>query len=412
MSRFLVASSCALVVVMSLAASLFAADTNWPRWRGPLENGHYTDANLPSVWTNSDVTWKATLKGSGQSTPIIWGDRIFLTTALDSGKQRVVFCLDRNTGKQLWEHTPWTGEPEKVHIMNGWASPTCTTDGEMVYAFFGIGGLHAYTVDGKLVWSRDLGKFVSPWGVSSCPILVGDMLIQNCDSEENAYITGIDKKTGKTVWSTTRPNNRGWSTPIVVDVEGHQEVVVNGHSGVFAYSPKDGRELWFCKSFNGRGEPTVTPAGNLLCVVNGLSGDIYAIKPGGSGDVTKSHMAWHTPRKGARDCPSPIVIGDMMMVMDMKGVLTGYQPSTGKELWKHRIGGNFSASPIAANGLAYFVSEAGVTYVVRPGDEPQVVAENKIEGALDEIFRATPTPSEGQLFIRSTSVLYCIGKRK
>lgn len=399
------------LLVLSLFSGQARAESNWASWRGPEANGHSQATDLPVKWDASDLAWKAELPGIGQSSPVVWGDRIFLTAALERGKQRVVMCLDRKSGKLLWEQVAWKGDPEPTHEMNGWASATCATDGEMVYAFFGRGGLHGYTVDGKHVWSRDLGQLAGPWGTSSCPILVGDLVIQNGDSEAEAFIAGIDKRTGKTVWSTPRPNNRGWSTPIALTVNGHKEVAVNGHSGVRAYDPKTGKELWFCKSFNGRGEPTVTPAGGVLCTVNGLAGDIYAIKPGGSGDVTGTHMAWHTPRKGNRDCPSPIVIGDTMLVMDMKGIVTCYQPSTGKELAKQRIGGNFSASPIAANGLAYFISEDGSTYVIRPGSKLEVVAENKLKAAQEEIFRASITPSNGQLLIRSTNTLYAVGKR-
>ncbi len=402
-----------LLALIALNWGLTAhAETNWPRWRGPHENGHSDDTQVPVKWSSANVAWKATLKGIGQSSPIVWGERIYMTSALENGKQRLVFCLDRKTGKPLWEHVAWTGTPEESHKMNGWASATCVTDGEVVIAFFGRGGLHGYTVDGKHLWSRDLGQFKSPWGVASCPMIYGDLVVQNGDSEENAFITGIDKRTGKTVWSTSRPENRGWSTPILVETSGRQELVINGHSGVFAYAPKDGQQLWFCKSFSGRGEPTVTPApGGVLCVLNGLSGDTYAIRPGGAGDVTSSHMAWHTPRKTGRDCPSPIVIGNQMLAMDMKGVLTAYDTNDGKEVWKHRVGGNFSASPIAANGLAYFIAEDGKTVVVKPGAEPNIVAENELRSADDEIFRASLTPHDHQLLIRSTYVLYCVGQK-
>lgn len=399
-------------LLSSVLTGLSFADSTWPGWRGPQQDGHSKDTQLPVKWDSSKIAWKAELPGIGQSSPVIWGEKIFLTSSLEDGKQRHVFCVDRSNGKVLWQQVAWIGEPEPTHKMNGWASSTCVTDGELVFAFFGRGGLHAYTADGKLLWSRDLGRFESPWGVASCPILVGDLLIQNCDSDADAYIAAFDKRTGKTVWSTPRPNNRGWSTPIVVKSGERQEVVTNGHTGVHSYDPKSGKELWFCKSFNGRGEPTVTPFKNLLCTVNGLAGDIYAVTPGGSGDVTKSHMAWHTPRKGNRDCPSPLVIGDTMLVMDMKGIVTCYQPSTGKEMWKHRIGGNFSASPIAANGVAYFIEESGKTYVIRPGATPEVVAENALEAGAEEIFRASITPCDGQLFIRSTEVLYVVGERK
>lgn len=406
-ARFLAA----LLVVLGLSADL-AAQTNWPRWRGPHENGHTDDLAIPAVWSNDNVRWKASLPGIGQSSPVVWGDRIFLTAALDNGKERLVFCLSRKDGTLLWKQTAWTGAPEPSHKMNGWASATCVTDGEVVIAFFGIGGLHGYSVEGKHLWSRDLGTFKSPWGVAACPVIYGDNVIQNGDSEENSFIAAFDKRTGKDVWSTPRPNDRGWSTPILVEAAGRQELVVNGHKGVYAYDPAKGNELWFCKSFSGRGEPTVTPApGGVLCVLNGLSGDTYAIRPGGTGDVTKSHMAWHTPRKTGRDCPSPIVLGTTMLAMEMKGLLTAYNTHDGKELWKHRVGGNFTASPIAANGAAYFQSEDGKMLVVKPGAEAPMVTENAITANPDEIFRASPTPHLGQLLIRSTTTLYCVGAK-
>jgi hypothetical protein len=248
--------------------------------------------------------------------------------------------------------------------------------------------------------------------VAACPILVGDLVIQNGDSDLDAFIMGLDKRTGKTAWRTQRPDNRGWSTPIVVEAAGRQEVVLNGHTGLFAYNPETGKELWYCKGFNGRGEPTVTPVDGLLCAVNGLSGDIYAVKPGGNGDVTKSRMAWHTPRKGGRDTPSPIVIDHYITVVDMKGVATCYDSKGGAVLWKERIGEHFSSSPFAAGGLAYFQGEAGVTTVLRPGPKLEIVAKNTVDPTDEEIFRASLTPCEGQLFSRSNLKLYCIGQRR
>jgi outer membrane protein assembly factor BamB len=439
-TAFLVAA----LLIAALAAGGFAAPTtieppssNWPRWRGPQENGHAADPKLPVKWTDADVAWKTSLPGDGQSTPIIWGDRIFLTSALGGGKERLVFAVDRRDGKLLWRQTAWKGEAaEPIHKMNGWASASCATDGEIVAAFFGRGGgLHVYTVDGKHLWSKELGHFESPWGVAACPILVDDMIVQNCDADLDGYIAAFDKRTGKVIWRTDRLSqfdaktkakrdtddaaattggkisNRGWSTPIVTTLGGRRELVLNGHEGVRAYDPATGKELWFCKSFAGRGEPTVTPAGELLCVVNGLSGDFYAVKPGGSGDVTATHMAWHTPRKGGRDTPSPIVVGKFAIVTDMKGIFTCYDVKDGHEYWKERVGGNFSGSPIANNGLVYFLDEDGRTVVIKPAESLQIVAENQLTSADDEIFRASPTPCDGQLFIRSTKVLYCIGKK-
>ncbi|MDX1943927.1 MAG: PQQ-binding-like beta-propeller repeat protein [Pirellulaceae bacterium] len=395
-----------------LVGNFVQAETNWPRWRGPEQNGHSSDSNLPQKWTEADIAWKTKLPGSGQSSPIIWGDRIFLTAYLEQGAERIVFCVDRKKGDILWQQSAWKGEPEKVHVMNGWASATCVTDGEVVIAFFGRGGgLHAYNVDGKPLWSKDLGRFESPWGVSACPILVDDMVVQNCDADVDAYITALDKRTGKEIWKTKRRDHRGWSTPILVQAGERRELVVNGHEGTQAYDPATGRDLWFCKGFNGRGEPTVTPAGDLLCVVNGLAGDFYSVRPGGEGDVTATHMAWHTPRKGGRDCPSPIVVGNFIIVCDMAGIATCYDAVDGHIYWKERLTGKFSGSPIAAKGLVYFVNEAGKTIVIEPGPALKIVAESDLPAGPDEIFRASPTPCDGQLFIRSTGVLYCLGKK-
>jgi len=401
-----------LSLVVTMTASTASGASNWPSWRGPQQDGHSAETNLPVKWSSQNVVWKTQLPGIGQSSPTIWGDRIFLTSALGKGRERVVFCVDRASGKIVWQHTAWKGEPELSHVLNGWASATCVTDGQVVVAFFGRGGIHAYSVDGKHLWSRDLGPFEGPWGTAACPIMVGEMVIQNCDSDENAYLVALDKRTGKDIWRTRRRDYRGWSTPIVVDAGSRRELVLNGHEGVQAYDPATGRELWFCKSVVGRGEPTVTPAGEGLCVVNGLKGgEIYLVRPGGDGDVTQSRMGWHTPRRGARDTPSPIVVGDFIFVTDMDGLATCYSANDGHIYWKERLEGKHSGSPIAANGLVYITNEEGKTLVIKPGPKLETAAENKLVADKDEIFRASPTPCDGQIFIRSTTVLYCIGKR-
>lgn len=394
-------------LIAAWATSDAAAETNWPRWRGPQGDGHSLAAKVPVRWDAGAVAWKTPLKGIGQSSPVVWNGRIFLTSALDEGRSRVVFCIDERDGRLIWEHTPWKGEPEKIHQMNGWASASCATDGEVVVAFFGKAGLHAYTLDGKPLWSRDLGPFEGPWGVAACPIIFGDLVIQNGDADLDPFLIGINKQTGETVWKTERDGPRGWSTPIVIESAGRTELVLNGHTGVTAYHPATGKKLWFCKSFNGRGEPTITPAGNLLCAVNGLSGDIYAIRPGGAGDVTATHMAWHTARRGGRDTPSPIAIDRYITVVDMKGIATGYDVESGTELWKERICDGISSSPIAVGGLAYFQDEKGDTVVLKPGPKLDVVARNSF-GAEKEIFRASLVPLDGKLLARSQTTLYCV----
>ncbi|MFV1966200.1 MAG: PQQ-binding-like beta-propeller repeat protein [Pirellulaceae bacterium] len=408
-----------LVGTLALLASGMGrvdAESNWPRWRGASADGHSQEKGLPHTWTEDSIVWKTPLNGKGHSSPTIWGNRIFLTSALEQGRQRMVMCIDRRDGTIEWEQIAWTGEPEPSHGMNGWASATCATDGQRVYAFFGRGGgLHCYTVDGIHVWSRDLGQFEGPWGTAASPLLVGDLVIQNCDSDVNAYLIALDKKTGNEVWKTQRPEHRGWSSPILIQAGDHDEIVLNGHAGVMAYAPETGEELWICRCKQGRGSPTVTLANSLLFVANGLSGGgAYCVEPGGTGDVTESKRKWIT-RRGGRDLPSPIIVGDVLLVVGLRGaILTGYDVRDGKELWVTRLGGQLSSSPVCFDGVAFFIKESGETVVVDPNseDEDKVVGTNSLgTPADDELFRASITPCDGKLFMRSDQNLYCIGSK-
>ncbi len=406
-----------LVLIVGLAAaSVASAEENWPRWRGPHMNGHAHEKGLPVEWSADDVEWKAPLEGWGQSSPVIWGDRIFLTTALDKGAKRLVLCFDRNDGSKLWEKLAWEGKPEPTHAMNSWASATCCTDGEHVYAFFGHGGgLFCYTVDGDLVWNvgnDKLGTFAGPWGTAACPVLVGDLVVQNCDSDKDSFIAAFDKKTGEQKWRTARPEVRGWSTPILLNVDGRDELILNGHHGPVAYDPETGKELWMAKDERGRGSPTATPTvgGRIVCVSGRSGGTIYAVEPGGSGEKPR---IWSQPRKADRDLPSPISIGDHVMIVTMKlGLYTCYDGHTGDQVARGRLDGAFSAAPIAYDCKAFFVTESGTTYAIEPGDEMNVVATNSVGAGKGEIFRSSITPSEGQLFLRSDKFLYCVGTRK
>ncbi len=390
------------------------ADYNWTRWRGNQADGHTAEQGLPQRWSNETITWKTPLVGRGQSSPTIWGERIFLTSAIDQGRQRVVLCVDRISGAVVWQQVAWKGTPEPSHVLNGWASSTCCTDGKHVYAFFGRGGgLHCYTLAGKHVWSHGLGRFEGPWGTAASPLLVGNLVIQNCDADKDACIVALDKESGSEVWKTRRADHRGWSSPILVRTSARDEVVVNGHLGVSAYAPESGQLLWSCAGNAGRGSPTVTPAGDFLYVVNGLSGgEAICLRPGGTGDVTDSRRLWFRTRR-TRDLSSPIIVGDVMLVIELRSaLLTAYNKRNGEEVWKIRIGGHASASPISYDGLAIFITEAGDTFVIDPRADGKVIAKNSLRGESDEIFRASITPSNGQLFIRSDQNLYCVGTRR
>ena len=297
--------------------------------------------------------------------------------------------------------------------MNGWASATCATNGKVVVAFFGRGGLHAYSLDGKPLWSRDLGRFDGPWGAAASLFGAWAEWIEEISYLDAARARvrdeGFNSQTGETAWSTPRLTNRGWSTPLVIRAGQQVELILNGHDGVRGYDPATGRELWFCKGYNGRGEPVPAYAHDLLYVINGLPGELYAVRPGGAGDVSQTHRAWHVPRKSGRDLPSPIVIDNYLLSTSMAGIMFCNDCKTGKELWKERVGANYSSSPIVSEGRAYFQNDAGETIVIKPGEKLEIVATNTLSPAADEIFRAALVPSQGQIFSRSTKALYCIG---
>ena len=239
------------------------------------------------------------------------------------------------------------------------------------------------------------------------------MVIQNCDAEGPSFLIALNKQTGQTIWKADRGSRPrgGWNTPLLIDTGSRKELIVNGEYGVRGYDPATGQELWFCKSFSGRGTPVPAYTDKNLYVMSGLPGEIYAVRAGGEGDVTETRMIWHTPRRGGRDVPSPILVDRFLLATDMTGVGTCYDPTDGKILWKERLGGNFTASPIAVNGLVYLQNEMGETLVIKPGDKLDIVARNSLGDRQGEIFRSTMVPSQGQFFFRSDTAVYCVGKR-
>lgn len=405
-----------LTLVVGGAELSLRAESSWTCFGGPEGGGRSAETRLPVKWDASAVLWKTPLKGTGQSSVVSWGDRLFVTSGAPNGRTRWVFCLQRETGKILWERAVAVERPEVIHKMNTFASSTCVTDGERVIAFFGAGGLHCFDLDGKPQWSRALGRFPGPWGVAASPIVAGDLVIQNCDAEGPCSVVALNKKTGEPVWTTPRAEAErgGWSTPIVIDAGGRRELVLSGESGVNAYDPVTGRALWFSRSPAGRGEPVPTFANGLLYVVCGLAGNTYALKPGGNGDVTTTHRVWEARRVGGRDQPGPAVVGDFVLISSMSGILTTYDAKNGKIHFSERLGGAIAASPLIANGLVYFQMESGEVVVIKPGRSLEVVARNPLGSAHDEIFRAALSPIDGRLYTRSRGLVYCIagGEKK
>jgi outer membrane protein assembly factor BamB len=407
------AGKTALVVSMTtfpVGLAMAAEPTHWSRFRGPEGTGVSGAERVPVNFGEGNIVWQTQLPVQGHSSPIQWGERIFLTGAAAQGDrvERHVLCLDAKSGEVLWDKTAAVVPGESLHKMNSWATPSCVTDGERVIAFFGAGGLHCFDNDGERVWSKELGTFPGGWGVGASPIIFNETVIQNCDAEGESYLIALNRKTGDVVWRTPREAKPrgGWSTPIVINVNGQPELILNGEFGVSAYNPSTGEPLWNCTGFNGRGTPAPVWGHGMLYVVNGKSGDVYAVKPGGRGDVTKTHMAWHTDRRGGRDLPSPILVDDCLVAISMSGIATGYDAHTGQELWKERLGGNYSGSPIAAGGRIYALAEDGSVVVLKPGKKFELVAKNRVGEGEGGVFRSSPGVISNDLLIRSDRTLY------
>lgn len=429
--------------VFLFSLSLFAAEPAsseggkepafWPQWRGPSGQGYCEDAHVPLTWSETEhVLWKTRLPGKGNSTPIVWGERVFLTASSPDGKQRFVLCLSTRDGKILWQRTATDNAPrEKTYSWNGYASPSCVTDGQAVYAFFGTPGLFCYNMDGKLLWKHDFGVFTSAagWGIAASPFLFEDLVIQNCDNDGAAALpkdaqgakaapmalVALDKKTGAVRWTTPRNQGRGFSTPRLMTMAGGRvDLVLNGPLGVWGYDPRTGKERWHCdrKGESAHfGEPLPVSNGEMLFVLSGRPGPCQAIRLPGEGDVTRSHVVWSSVRKGHRDVSSPVLWQDRIYTADSRrGVLSCLDLKTGKELYTERLGGKALSSPVAVRGKLLFLLDNGITVVLEPGETYREVRRNRLGEGVDLDFGASPAVADGRLFLRSQSYLYCIGE--
>ena len=382
----------------------------WARWRGPSGQGVVTGTGYPDSWSATEnVKWKVPVPGSGNSSPIVWGDRIFLTTAYDSGRRLSVVAFRRSDGMKLWETFAPEGRTSYGHYKNGHASATPATDGQRVYVSFGTRGLLALDMSGKQVWYRDLGAMDAYHGTAGSPLLYKDRLILYQDQSRNSFIAAFDTKTGKTLWSTPRDADVGWGTPIAVHVVDHDEIIVNGQLQVVAYNPDTGAQLWNCKGSTYEVIPTPVVGYGMVFCSSGRAGPTLAIRPGGKGDVTRSHLAWTSPR-GSPFVPSPILYGEhLYMVNDMQSVATSFEATTGKVMWQNRLGAarreGFSASPVAVDGKVFFTNDEGETFVLKAGPTFELLRTNRIgEGTL-----ATPALVDGRWYIRTDRNLFAIG---
>jgi hypothetical protein len=382
-----------------------AAD-HWPRFRGPDGQGIARTRGLPLHWSRSEnVVWRTPLP-PGNSSPIIWGERIFLTSAAADGSRRSVHCLRRRDGELLWTALcpPHEAEP-MVRDKNGYASATPVTDGERVITYFGSGGLLALDFEGRQLWHYPLPGFDSTWGSGSSPLLYEDSLIMIHDQNRaDSLFLCLDKRTGVLRWQRPRARAMGWSTPVVVRVAGHDELLFAGGETVKGYDPRTGEELWTLTGPTHEVIPTLVVGRDLVYSASGRLGPTLALVPGGRGDVTATHLVWQTTRGGPH-VPSPILYEDRLYTVNDTGIATALDAHSGEVVWQQRIRDRFSASPIAAEGLLYCCSESGTTYVLRAGDVFKLVAQNELE----EPILASPAALAGRLYIRTSEALYCLG---
>ena len=397
-----------------MIAQFQASGENWTGWRGPRGDGTSVETDIPTKWSGTEnVAWKTAIPGNGYSSPIVWGDRVFLTTAIATTNDRVLLCIDRKTGKILWQKTVINAPLEAKHVENGYASSTPATDGEKAYVTFLDGKdvvVAAYDFAGERKWIFRPGKFDSVWGFCHSPVLLGDKVLISCCGQHSGVIAALSRSEGKTIWSVEPKNPvQSFSVPLVGEMAGRVQMIVAGNSAISSYDPIDGKELWTTDGPSK--EFVVTPvfntkAGLILAASSWPARFLVAINPGGQGNVTTSKVAWKT-KDGAPYVPSSISVGDYFLStsFDGKKALCCLEASTGKLLWKQEDAGHHHASPVTANGLVIFLNDDGVAHVVKAGPTFDLVATNE----LGEKTYASPAISGGQIFLRGFSNLFCIG---
>lgn len=418
-------SSILILVAISLTSSVVSAD-QWPSWRGPENTGVAPAGDYPVAWNADDVAWKFELPGKGASTPVIWNDKIFVTSAMDGDNG--LLCLNRQ-GELLWEKT--VGEQRKgKHKKATGSNSSPVTDGERVYVYFKSGDLACFDFDGKQIWHHNLqekfGKDTLWWDLGTSAVLTKENLVVACmqsDNEnlENSYLAAFDRTSGELSWKQDRnmraPNeaNQSYSTPQVVEFEGVETIVVLGADHITAHAAKDGSELWRVGDMNPKQDqyfrsissPVVSDGIVVAPYARGNS--LTAIRLGGQGDVTDSHVIWSIEEPSS-DVPTPVVKDGQVIVLTDKGIVAGLDLSTGKMRWELKLEKSrdgFSASPILVGDHVYATREDGTTFVVNTsGGQPQIVSKNTV----DEFTVATPVFSDGQILIRTNQNLYCFQK--
>ena len=398
-------------VAFLLFYAVIAVGADWPQFRGPDGQGHADVRQVPTAWGPTNIAWQIQVPGSGWSSPIIRGDRLYLTTAVPSGGNQSLraLCFDKRTGKSLWETEVFSATPVRGHQKNSHASGTPVVDGEHLYVHFGPYGTTALDLAGKVLWRNTSLKFSSVHGNGGSPALVGDALIFSCDGSSDPFLAALNKADGKVLWKTPRSigakKKFSFSTPLAVGVNGQTQVVSSTSGGVIAYDPRNGKEIWKVRYPEGYSVvPRPVFGHGLLFVSSAFDRPVlYAIRPDGQGDLTQTHVAWSI-NKGAPNTPSPLLVGDEIYFVSDSGIMTCADARKGTVHWQERIGGNYSASPVFAGGKIFVQSEEGVGTVLKPGKTFAVLSKND----LKERTLASYAIDEGVIFIRGAQHLFRI----
>jgi outer membrane protein assembly factor BamB len=401
-------------LAVALTHTLPAGAADWPGWRGPKGDGVTADPAVPTEWSaTKNVVWCVDVPGTGHSSPIVSNGRVFLTSYDPVSNDRLLLCFDRKDGSALWKRTVLTAAAEKMHKNNSPASATPVSDGVHVWATFLNSDrvvVACYDFAGKPVWQKAFPGFTSPHGFCGTPVLFGDRVIVNGDSDGDAFVAALDKKTGETTWKADRPNRtRSFSVPLFADVKGKTQMVLAGSKSITGFDPATGKVLWVADSATDKFVATAAfTEGLVFATGTSPTNTLVAVDPTGAGDVTKTHTKW-SDTKVAAYVPSPLAFGNRLFVLSDAGVATLLDAKTGKQVWSERLGSRlYHASPLLVNGLIYCPASDGTTYVLKPADEFEVVCKN----SLGEELHATPAVSDGQLFVRTTTKQWCMGEKR
>jgi outer membrane protein assembly factor BamB len=408
------------IVVAAHGRASHAAD--WPQFRGPGGQGHSTAENVPLTWNESEnIAWKVAIPGLGWSSPAVAGDQIWLTTATDEGHSLRAIAIDRASGRTLHDVEVFDlSEPGSIHVNNSHASPTPVIEGERVYVHFGAHGTGCLSTDGRLLWTTHELKYNHNHGPGGSPVVWRDLLLINCDGTDVQYVAALDKQTGAVRWKRDRQHTSeerrtgklevpmAYSTPLLVELDGQTQLVTLGSDAVVGHDPASGDELWWFR-FSGYSNVSMPVFdGGRLYFASGFGKPVfYAIRLGGSGDLTDRAVLWSVSQSSVVPLDvSPLVVGDELYTITDSGIAACYDATSGKMRWMRRLGGKFWASPVYADGRIYCIDEAGTTHVLAPGGAYEELATNKLDGRA----QASPAIVDGVIFLRTDTHLYRIEK--